>query len=205
MDGHQAVGGIHFLIAALGQLRLILQALQPHAPLLIDGLAAPLQFLHRAEGDLDLVWLEDLQDALTDGPVNRVSREPNAGRGIISVLLAAGAFVNRVDAAIAGIARRQASATMPAQEHPLQQGPTFPRGPAGTLLGLIGLVLCEHLLVFQILIPADIAGMMLLDQHLPGANRLLLDFGLNLAVGRYGFEAAIAPENVSPGIAGIAQ
>ena len=123
----------------------------------------------------------------------------------MSVLLAAGAFVNRVDAAVAGIARRQAAATMPAQEHSLQQGSTFSRCPAGTLFGLIGLVLFEHLLVFQILIPAEVAGMMLRDQNQPGANRLLLDFGLNLTVGRYGFEAAIAPENVSPGIAGIAQ
>ena len=79
MAATKRLAGFDLLVAPVGQLRLILQALQPHAPLLIDGLAASLQFLHHPEGDLDLVWLEDFQDALTHGPVNRVSGEPNAG------------------------------------------------------------------------------------------------------------------------------
>ena len=52
---------------------------------------------------------------------------------------------------------------MSAQEQALQQGATFPRRSGRTELRLVGLVLLEHLLMFQIFIPTDVTRMMVLD------------------------------------------
>src|SRR2546426_8051680 len=114
--GHQSVGWINFFVAPLGQLGLVLQALDPHAPLLIDSLAATLQFLHRPKSNLDLFWTEDFQNAITDGFVNQVSLDPHAFRGIVGVCLATGAFVNGINPCMTGVARRQSASAMPTEK-----------------------------------------------------------------------------------------
>src|SRR5207253_722309 len=138
--GHQAVGWINFFVAPLGQLGLVLQALDPHAPLLIDGLAARLQFLHRPKSNLDLFWTEDFQNAVTDGFVNQVSLDPHALRGIVGVCLATGAFVNGINPSMTGVARRQSASAMPTEKQPLQERAALACSATGTLFRLIGLV-----------------------------------------------------------------
>ena len=71
---------------------------------------------------------------------------------------------------------------MPTEKQPLQEGAAFADGSAGTLLRLIGLVLFEHLLVFQVIVPPDVTGMMFLNQDQPGVYRLPLHSGLDLSL-----------------------
>ena len=180
--GHQAVGWINFFVTPLSQLGLVLQALDPHAPLLIDGLAATLQFLHRPKSNLDLFWAEDFQNAITDGFVDQVSLDPHALRGIVGVCLATGAFVNGINPSMTGVARRQSASAMPTEKQPLQESAALACSATGTLLRLIGLVLLEHLLVFQVIVPPDVTGMMVLNQDQPGVYRLPLHSGMDLSL-----------------------
>src|SRR5437867_3847283 len=121
------------------------------------------------------------------------------------VCLAAGAFVNWVNPSVSCVARTQPTPAMPTQKQPLQEGAAFARGPTGTLLRLIGLVAFEHSLVFQVVVPVDVTGMVLLDQDQPGVDRQSLHSGLNLSFGRYGFGSTIPTEDVGSGVGRIAQ
>src|SRR5206468_5481484 len=96
--------------------------------------------------------------------------------------LATGAFVNGINPSMAGVARRQSASAMPTQKQPLQKSTALACSATGTLFRLIGLVLFEHLLVFQVIVPTDVTGMMFLDQDQPGVHRLPLHSGMNLSL-----------------------
>lgn len=44
-------------------MRFVLRALNSHSPLIVNGVGAPLQLLHRFYSYLNLPWLQDLEDA----------------------------------------------------------------------------------------------------------------------------------------------
>ena len=67
-SGHQAIGRIDLLVTPLGKLGLILGALQPHPPLPLQGIVTLLQLLEHVQGKMELIGVDDLQDALRRPP-----------------------------------------------------------------------------------------------------------------------------------------
>src|SRR5437667_11510005 len=73
---------------------------------------------------------------------------------------------------------------MPTEQQALQEGAALACSATRTLVWTVGLVLLEHLLVFQVVVPVDVTGMMFLDQDQPGAHWLPLHSGFDLSVWR---------------------
>jgi len=82
----------------------------------------------------------------------------------------------------------------------VSQRPAFASDVRQQLLGFVALVLQQNLLVLQILLPTDVSAMMVLDQHGPGIDRLLVDPGLDLAVARKGFARFESAKNIGSSI-----
>jgi hypothetical protein len=70
-------------------------------------------------------------------------------------------------------------------------------------LGLVSLVVQQHLLVVQIGLPAEVGRVMVLDQHAPGLQGSPLHSALDLAIARERFAAAVTAEDVRARVSGI--
>src|SRR5438132_9154493 len=165
-------------------------------PLSLNSLAALLQFVDCPQSDLELLGLEHLQNALAHGLIDQISLNGNAVLQVNGVLMASGTFVGGINSSVALVARRKPAATTTAQHQALEQRPTFASDVSQQLFGFVGLVLPQNLLVLKILLPTDVSAMMVLDQHRPRIDRLLVDPGLDLAVGREGFARPESAENI---------
>jgi hypothetical protein len=77
--------------------------------------------------------------------------------------MARGTFVEGVNPSVALVARGEPPAATTAQNQALEQCPTFASDVGQQQLDFVALVLGQNLLVIQILLPTNIARMMILN------------------------------------------
>ena len=124
------------------------------------------------------------------------------GQGL---LVPPGALVNGIDAAVAAVADSQAPAAGRAQHHALEQAEPFP-GRTGQQVRLtVGPVGLQSPAVRQELVPADVAGVMVVDHDPPSLRRHRNRVGTDLAIGSKPPVFLVAAEDIAAGVKWISQ
>ena len=113
------------------------------------------------------------------------------------------ALIDRVDAAVAGIADAQTAPADAAEKHALQQAKAFARGTGQHLA--IGPVGRQTLPVGVELVPVDVAFVMIADHHPPGVLRHQARPRADLAGGLDLFRRLVAAEHIDAGVGWIGQ
>ena len=186
MEG--ALGPVGFVAGALGG--------QLGGP--ADAVVAVGDLIGGLQGERDLLGGECVQQPGGDRGIDGGREDRPAGRRGQPVGAGAAFIGGPLIAMVVGAHRLAAAAAADdplAERGPLTRGPGPGVGPVGLKLGLVG----------QVVSPADVAGVMLLEQRRPLVAGLFHDKGVHLAVGIHGAPRAVPPEHVRAGVARVLQ
>jgi len=203
VSGHQAIGGIDLLVAALGKLRFVMCPFDLHPPLCVNGTLSPLQLLHSLDGDFNLFGSNDLKNAPYDRFVCEITAKVQTRVRGQRLSAAPVALIRRIEPTVSFVANGNAPAAVGTEKQPLKKGQAFSGPSAKQRFVCVGAVTLKELLVLHKLFPGDIAFMMILDQNSPIGDGHFFDPGTEYAIRSDLLDGLISAMDIGAGIDGV--